>query len=111
MVVANVSTRYNRGNRYAGKVVVMHAHAAPISKDGEVTIPKVIRRRLGIGDEGSVVFIMRDDGSVELRKKMLSLEDVFGAIHARPGMSADFEAEIESAIEEHLAEKYKHLHR
>ncbi len=89
----------------------MQTHIAPMSKEGTVIIPEPVRRRLGIGDEGPVVFVMRDDGSVELRREVLSLEDVFGSIPTRPGMSVDFDAEIEAAIEEHLAEKYKHLRR
>ena len=88
----------------------METHVAAM-KDGEVTIPEPIRRRLGFGDEGLVVFVMREDGSVELRRNMLGLEEVFGSLPARPGMSEDFEAEIEEAIEEYVAEKYKHLRR
>ena len=90
---------------------MMETYIAPMSKDGQVTIPETIRRRLGMGDENSVVFVLRDDGSVELRKKVPSLEDVFGSLPARPGMSEDLEAEIEAAIEEHPASKYKHVHR
>ncbi len=90
---------------------MMETYIAPMSKDGQVTIPEMIRRQLGIGDEKSVVFVMRDDGSVELRKKVPSLEDVFGSLPARPGMSEDLEAEIAAAIEEPLASKYKHVHQ
>ena len=88
---------------------LMETCVLPMSDDGEVTIPKKIRRRLGIDDENSVVLIMRDDGSVELRRQMLTLEDVFGSIPARPGMSDDLDAEIKAATEEHYAEKYKHF--
>lgn len=88
---------------------MMETYLAPMSKDGEVTIPETIRRRLGIDDENSVVFVMRDDGSVELRRKMLTLEDVFGSIPALPGTSDDFDEEIKAAIEEYIAEKYKHF--
>jgi len=87
----------------------MEMYVAPMSEDGEVAIPETVRRRLGIEDERSVVFVVRDDGSVEIRRKVLSLDDVFGSLPARTGMSDDFDVEIKAAMEEHFAEKYKHF--
>ena len=34
---------------------------ARVSKRGQVTIPKAIRERLGIADEGAVLFLVEDD--------------------------------------------------
>lgn len=87
----------------------MKTYVAPMSEDGEVAIPETVRRRLGIEDERSVVFVVRDDGVVELRRPSLSLDDVFGSLPALPGMSEDFDVEIKAAMEEHFAEKYKHF--
>jgi bifunctional DNA-binding transcriptional regulator/antitoxin component of YhaV-PrlF toxin-antitoxin module len=92
----------------ACKAIEMQTLVTQIKENGDVTLPEEVRRRLG---KDTVEFVIRDDGVVELRRPSLSLDDVFGSIPARPGMSDDFDAEIEAAIEEHIAEKYKQLPR
>lgn len=91
------------------KVPFMETYVAPMSKDGEVAIPETIRRRLRLDDGASIEFVVRDDGSVEVRRAILSLEDVFGSLPALPGRSDDFDVEIKAAMEVHFAEKYKHF--
>jgi AbrB family looped-hinge helix DNA binding protein len=34
---------------------------AKISKKGQITIPKAIRKKLGVGKEGGVLFLVEDD--------------------------------------------------
>jgi AbrB family looped-hinge helix DNA binding protein len=82
----------------------MHTRIAPISSKGQVTIPAEIRRRLGVGGTDKVVFVVRDDGVVELRAPSFTLEDVFGSIDPLPQESADLDQEIEAAIAAGLAE-------
>jgi AbrB family looped-hinge helix DNA binding protein len=82
----------------------MHTRIAPISSKGQVTIPAEIRRRLGVGGTDKVVFVVRDDGVVELRAPSFTLEDVFGSIDPLPEESGDLDQEIEAAIAAGLAE-------
>jgi AbrB family looped-hinge helix DNA binding protein len=82
----------------------MHTRIAPVSSKGQVTIPAEIRRRLGVGGTDKVVFVVRDDGVVELRAPSFTLEDVFGSIDPLPQESADLDQEIEAAIAAGLAE-------
>jgi AbrB family looped-hinge helix DNA binding protein len=89
--------------------VRMQSHETTIGDQGEVVIPVDIRRKLGLEEHGLVVFVVRDDGIVEMRPRVRSLEDVFGSVPALPNESADLEAEIEQAMEEHAVEKYRRL--
>jgi bifunctional DNA-binding transcriptional regulator/antitoxin component of YhaV-PrlF toxin-antitoxin module len=84
----------------------MHTYRARIKENGDVTLPEDARRRLG---EDMVDVVVRDDGVVEWRRLGLTLDEVFGSIPAIKGGSVDFDAEIESAIEDHLAEKWGRL--
>ena len=84
----------------------MHTYRARIKENGDVTLPEDARRRLG---EDAVDVIVRDDGVVELRRPGLTLAEVFGSIPAVKGVSADLDAEIEEAIEDHLAETWGRL--
>ena len=86
----------------------MQTQRAQIKKNGDVTLPEVVRRRFG---EDVVEFVIRDDGVVELRRPTLSLDDVFGILPPLDYGSIDFEEEIERAMEEHALEKYKRLSR
>lgn len=40
---------------------------APITSKGQVTLPAAIRRRLELSAPGRVVFVVEDDGAVEIR--------------------------------------------
>jgi bifunctional DNA-binding transcriptional regulator/antitoxin component of YhaV-PrlF toxin-antitoxin module len=81
----------------------MRTYRARINENGDLTLPEDARRRFG---KDTVDVVVRDDGVVELRRPGLTLAEVFGSIPAIKGVSVDFDAEIESAIEDHLAEKW-----
>mgnify|MGYP000459954611 CR=1 FL=1 len=69
-----------------------------VTSKGQVTIPKSIRDRLGIGEGSKLVFI--DDGDRMLVYRMeSSLESLFGAV-AHEGPPLDFEALRERMGEE-----------
>lgn len=54
---------------------------ATYTERGQVTIPAEVRRALGLGKRGRVIFEI-DSGSVLLKKPSLSLEEVFGSVPA-----------------------------
>jgi antitoxin PrlF len=77
-----------------------------ITSKGQVTIPREVRKELGVGSRDKIAFII-DDGDVHIRPVQFpTLESVFGSVPplGRP-TTADLDAEIEDAIEEALAEK------
>jgi len=39
---------------------------AKVSKKGQITIPKAVRKKLGIGEDGGVLFLVQD-GEVKLK--------------------------------------------
>jgi len=84
----------------------MQTFVVPVRREGEVTMPVEVRRHLGATARNAVEFVIRDDGVIEVRAPALSLEDVLGSLPPLAGMSEDFDAEIERAIEEHLASRY-----
>ncbi len=44
----------------------MKAIPATIMRGGRVTIPKEVRDHLGINERGEILFVIEDDGTVEL---------------------------------------------
>lgn len=71
---------------------------AKITSQGQVTIPIEVRRHLGLERGQKVSFIIAEDG-VRLKPALFSsIEDVFGSIPGKPGMSDDFDDEIEEAM-------------
>ena len=87
----------------------MQSHMIAIGDHGEVIIPIGIRRKLGLEKHDLVLMVVRDDGIVELRPRVRPLDEIFGSVPALPNESADLEAEIEQAMEEHAVEKYRRL--
>lgn len=84
---------------------------ATINRDGRITIPASIRKRLGLQAGDKVFFVTHDDGRIEMRSSRLSLEDVIGSIEALPGESADLDREIKEATEEAMALKMRRWNR
>ncbi len=83
---------------------------ATITGKGQVTIPKEIRRRLGVGTSGKVAFVVSDDGTIEIRPARYTVASVRGAVPALPGTTtADFDVQIREAFEEAAEEKVREL--
>ena len=86
------------------------AYDATVSVDGEVVIPEDLRPRLGIRAGGTIQFVVRDNGSVTVRQSNWTFDSVLGSVVLPRPMSIDCDEEIEEAIEEALAEKYRWIH-
>lgn len=72
-----------------------------ITSKGQVTIPKRVRKQLGVEVSDTVTFIMHDDGSVEIRPEALSLRDLRGIVPPLPDReTVDFEDYIDEALQE-----------
>jgi AbrB family looped-hinge helix DNA binding protein len=75
--------------------------SAPISSKGQITIPREVRRLLGVSPGESIYFEIEDQGTIRLRKPKYSVEDLDGILPALdPPPSADFDDEIEEAKED-----------
>jgi AbrB family looped-hinge helix DNA binding protein len=70
---------------------------ATISSKHQITLPATVRRALGLGASDQVSFIVRDDGSVELRPVRYTLDTVIGSIPALPRESLGLRDEIDEA--------------
>jgi AbrB family looped-hinge helix DNA binding protein len=84
----------------------MHTRLSPVSSKGQVTIPVEIRKMLGISKDGSVAFVVHDDGHIELRSPVCILDNVFGSVPSLPDETPDLEQEIEEAISQHVKARY-----
>lgn len=85
---------------------------ATITPENLIPIPDEIGDRLGVGAGGQVEFIVQDDGTITVRPRQyreLTLEETISSVPAIPGMSHDFDREIEEAIGDAMDEKYARL--
>ncbi|HET7092324.1 MAG TPA: AbrB/MazE/SpoVT family DNA-binding domain-containing protein [Thermomicrobiales bacterium] len=80
----------------------MREIVARVSREGRVTLPAEVRRRLGIATPGKIAFVFDPDGAVSLRRLSPTFADVKGSVPALPGETADLEEEIADAIAAHL---------
>jgi antitoxin PrlF len=76
---------------------------ATVTSQGQVTIPAEVRRKLGLTKREKVTFVIEED-RVELIPARFTLESVFGSVEPLPNQSADFDREIEEAMEDHADE-------
>ncbi|HEV2108721.1 MAG TPA: AbrB/MazE/SpoVT family DNA-binding domain-containing protein [Thermomicrobiales bacterium] len=81
--------------------VMMRSIDATVTSQGQVTIPAEVRLRLGLKPREKVTFLL-DHDAVRLVPARYTLETAFGAVNPIPGMSADFDDEIEDATAEAL---------
>ena len=77
----------------------MRSIDATITGQGQVTIPAEVRRHLGLAKRGKVTFLIEETG-VRLMPPRYTFETAQGAVPAIPGVSADFDREIEEAMYE-----------
>jgi antitoxin PrlF len=86
----------------------MQTYYGTLTSDGQLTVPLEIRERLRLKANDKVAFTV-DDETVRIEPAEFDLESLIGSVPALPGASADFEREIEEAIEEALTRKYSRL--
>lgn len=72
---------------------------ATITSQGQVTIPVEVRRRLGLHKRDKVTFVL-DGSDVRLVRPRYTVESAFGAVAPIPETSADFDEEIEEAMQD-----------
>ena len=76
--------------------------AAKVTSKGQITIPREIRRALGLDSGDRVIFWVREDGVVEIRPETVDLMSLRGMLEPRAkGVTLD---EMDEAIAEGAAE-------
>ena len=58
----------------------MQSRLATLGDKGEVVIPQEFREKLGLGGHESMLFVMSDDGNMQIRPTPLSLDDILGSV-------------------------------
>lgn len=80
-----------------------------ITSKGQITLPKDVRERLGVGEHDRVAFVLEDDGTIRLTKPtyptVASLAGAAGSL----GRAVSWEQMREEARDEHLARKFPPL--
>lgn len=77
--------------------------AARVTRQGQVTVPVALRRRLGVDGGGPVRFV-EADGVIRLEAEP-SIDDLFGVLPPLPNASEDFDHEIAEAISDAVLAK------
>ena len=86
----------------------MRTIEATITSQGQVTIPAVVQRKLGLNKREKVTFVISDN-HVELVPSRFSLEDIFDSVEPLREQSDDLDLEIEEALEDHAHEVVRGL--
>lgn len=60
------------------------AEATTLTSKGQVTVPREIRERLGLGAGDKVLFTLLPNGTVVMRPKIIRAKDLIGILR-RPG--------------------------
>ena len=90
----------------------MKNYVATISSKGQVTIPKEIRRELGVSTPDKVVFSTNADGEIVLRPVRYTVRELRGIVPAIPGRDpGDFEEMIREAMDENADEVVAEMSR
>lgn len=77
----------------------MREIVSSVTSKGQVTIPSLVRRHLGVGTPDKIAFVIDDDG-VHLMPVPLTLDDFYGSVPALPGReTVDFEDQITEAMD------------
>lgn len=71
----------------------------------QIAIPDAVRKELGLDGVKQIV-VMKDGNTLRLIPLTMTIEDVRSSIPAVPGVSIDFDEEIEEAIAVYVREKY-----
>ncbi len=77
-----------------------------VSSKGQVTIPKEVRKALRVDTGDRVLFVVREDGVVELRPETVNLLDLVGILEPSDGRHVTIE-EINEGIGRAVDESFK----
>lgn len=80
------------------------AETATVTSKGQVTIPKEIRRALGVGAGDRLDFELEADGSVRVRGRRTDVRTLAGILH-RPGKRALSVEEMNAAVARRFASR------
>ena len=86
--------------------------AAAITSKNQLTLPKEVRQRLGVGAGDSVVFELQADGSTVVRaKKNRDWRELVGCLNhlVKPGQKAVSVEEMDAAIGEYIAADHRRI--
>jgi AbrB family looped-hinge helix DNA binding protein len=75
-----------------------------LTSKGQVTIPKEIRERLGLGQGDRLDFVVEADGSVRIRPLARSPADLYGLLE-RPDQAPVTIEDMEAALLEDVADE------
>ncbi len=79
---------------------------ATLTSKGQTTIPKEIREKLGLKAGAKLHFNLMPDGTISVRAKTGTLDDLAGILH-RPGMRAATVEEMNDAVARAVVARYK----
>ena len=75
---------------------------ATITSKGQLTLPREVRARLGVGPGDQVEFTVEDDGSVTVQPVMGTARGLFGMLQADSGVSMSI-PEMDQAVADTVA--------
>ena len=82
----------------------LHAHNSDGQRQGQVTLPKALRDRLGIRPGSRLAFRIAADGSLNVQVLAKGSDALFGLL-AKPGESARSLDEMDAAIGQAVRER------
>jgi antitoxin PrlF len=80
--------------------------SATVTSKGQITIPKEVRERLRIRPGSVVQFYFGDLGQVHLQAKTRDISELAGILR-RPGQKPVSVEEMNKAVREHVARKFR----
>ena len=83
---------------------------ATLTSKGQTTIPKEIREKLGLKPGTKLHFNLMPDGTISVRAKTGTLNDLAGILR-RPGMRAATVEEMNEAVARAVVVRYKRSSR
>ncbi len=82
-----------------------------VTQKGQVTIPREVRQRLGLGTPDRITFVLDDDG-VRLKPSTMTLDSLFGSVPALAEQeSVDFEDQIEDVMNDRADQIMREMNR
>ncbi len=80
--------------------------SSTVSSKGQVTIPKEVREALQVEGGDRVLFIVRENGVVELRPETVDLLDLVGILEPPDGRHVTIE-DMNEGVERAIAESFE----
>jgi antitoxin PrlF len=77
-----------------------------ITSKGQVTIPAVVRKHLGVGTRDKITFVMEDDGRVSLHRPRYSTVASLRGIAGTLKHPLDWDAMEKIAHDDYVVEEY-----